>query len=188
MWTFPERLEGRFVRLEPLSLAHAPLFLEHYLEEVYRYMTHRPEPNLQGMERHLKALLEEPGRVNWLIRLGEEAAGRISVIGPAPEHARLEIGTLLFKPYWGGPANLEAKLLLLTHAFEVLSAERVQFKVDARNLRSQKALEKIGAVREGVLRRHRRVGDEWRDDVLYSILKEEWPAVRERIWARLKAF
>jgi RimJ/RimL family protein N-acetyltransferase len=188
MWTFPERLEGRFVRLEPLALAHAPLFLAAYEEEVYRYMSYRPEPSLEGMERHLKALLEEPGRVNWLIRLGEEAAGRISVIAPAPEHGRLELGTLIFRPFWGSPANLEAKLLLMAHAFEVLGAERVQFKVDARNLRSQRALEKLGAVREGVLRRHRRVGQEWRDDVFYSVLKEEWPGVRERIWARLASF
>ncbi|MER3480712.1 MAG: N-acetyltransferase [Meiothermus sp.] len=188
MWAFPEVFTGRFVRLEPLALAHAPLFLKHYTEEVYRYMSYRPEPSLEGMEHHLEALLREAGRVNWLIRLGDEAAGRISVIDPTPEHGRLEIGTLVFRPYWGGPANLEAKHLLMAYAFETLGVERVQFKVDARNLRSQKALEKLGAVREGVLRRYRRVGDAWRDDVFYSVLKEEWPAVQERIWARLKSF
>ncbi len=191
MWTFPEVLTGRYVRLEPLALAHLPHFLSHYDPEVYRFLSRAPlatSPNAleEALRTHLEGLLAEPRRVNWAILLGEEVAGRISVIAPEPEHARLEIGTMVFKPYWGSPANKEAKYLLLRHAFEVLQAERVQFKVDLRNERSQKALEALGAVREGVLRRHRRLPDgSFRDDVFYSLLKEEWPRVKERLAARL---
>jgi RimJ/RimL family protein N-acetyltransferase len=112
--------------------------------------------------------------------------GRISVIAPDEANARPEPGTLIFKPFWGSPANKEAKHLLLAHAFEVLKAQRVQFKVDLRNERSQRALEALGAVREGVLRRNQRLPDGgFRDDVVYSLLHEEWPGVKARLLARL---
>ena len=187
MWAFPERFEGRHVRLEPLALAHLPAFLRHYDPEVYRFLSRAPvAPTEEALRAHLEGLLGEPGRVNWAILFGKEVAGRISVIAPEPEHAKLELGTMLFKPFWGSPANKEAKYLLLRHAFEVLRAERVQFKVDLRNERSQRALEALGAVREGVLRKNRRLPDgAFRDDVVYSVLKEEWPVVKARLEARL---
>ncbi|BDG24756.1 GNAT family N-acetyltransferase [Thermus thermophilus] len=187
MWALPERFEGRHVRLEPLALAHLPAFLRHYDPEVYRFLSRAPvAPTEEALRAHLEGLLGEPGRVNWAILFGKEVAGRISVIAPEPEHAKLELGTMLFKPFWGSPANKEAKYLLLRHAFEVLRAERVQFKVDLRNERSQRALEALGAVREGVLRKNRRLPDgAFRDDVVYSVLKEEWPGVKARLEARL---
>ena len=187
MWAFPERFEVRHVRLEPLALAHLPAFLRHYDPEVYRFLSRAPvAPTEEALRAHLEGLLGEPGRVNWAILFGKEVAGRISVIAPEPEHAKLELGTMLFKPFWGSPANKEAKYLLLRHAFEVLRAERVQFKVDLRNERSQRALEALGAVREGVLRKNRRLPDgAFRDDVVYSVLKEEWPGVKARLEARL---
>ena len=187
MWALPERFEGRHVRLEPLALAYLPAFLRHYDPEVYRFLSRAPvAPTEEALRAHLEGLLGEPGRVNWAILFGKEVAGRISVIAPEPEHAKLELGTMLFKPFWGSPANKEAKYLLLRHAFEVLRAERVQFKVDLRNERSQRALEALGAVREGVLRKNRRLPDgAFRDDVVYSVLKEEWPGVKARLEARL---
>ena len=187
MWAFPERFEGRHVRLEPLALAHLPAFLRHYDPEVYRFLSRAPvAPTEEALRAHLEGLLGEPGRVNWAILFGKEVAGRISVIAPEPEHAKLELGTMLFKPFWGSPANKEAKYLLLRHALEVLRAERVQCKVDLRNERSQRALEALGAVREGVLRKNRRLPDgAFRDDVVYSVLKEEWPGVKARLEARL---
>lgn len=187
MWTFPEGFLGRHVRLEPLSLTHLPGFLAQYDLEVYRFLSRAPRAATEeAMRAHLEALLAEPGRVNWAVYLGEALAGRISVIAPEPENRKLELGTMIFKPFWGTPANKEAKYLLLRHAFEVLLAERVQFKVDLRNERSQRALEALGAVREGVLRKNRRLPDgTFRDDVVYSILREEWPGVKAHLEGRL---
>ncbi|TBH17583.1 GNAT family N-acetyltransferase [Thermus thermamylovorans] len=198
MWAFPERFVGRYVALEPLGLAHLPEFLAQFDPEVFRFLSRGPkEADEAGLRAHLQALLAEPGRVNWAIRPRPalrarcpgplpDLTGRISVIAPEPENRKLEIGTMLFRPFWGTPANKEAKYLLLRHAFEVLGAERVQFRVDRRNERSQRALESLGAVREGVLRKNRRLPDgTFRDDVVFSLLREEWPGVRDRLEERL---
>jgi len=83
---------------------------------------------------------------------------------------------------WRSPVNTECKYLLLRHAFETAGAIRVFFKTDSRNERSQRALERIGAVKEGVLRHHRIMRDGYlRDSVYYSILVDEWPAVKKRL-------
>ena len=100
---------------------------------------------------------------------------------------RLEIGwTWLAPSRWRTAANTEAKLLQLRYAFDELGAGRVALKTDARNARSQAAIERIGGVREGVLRRHLRMPDGFiRDSVYYSILRDEWPSVRLRLEERL---
>ena len=102
-------------------------------------------------------------------------------------HRRLELGYTWYIPeFWGTAVNPEAKLLLLTHAFESWGARRVQFKVHHGNLRSQAAVEKLGAVREGVLRAHMIQPDgSRRDSVVFSIIAEEWPAVKARLQERL---
>jgi N-acetyltransferase len=100
---------------------------------------------------------------------------------------RLEIGwTWLAPSRWRTAANTEAKLLQLRYAFDELGAGRVALKTDGRNARSQAAIERIGGVREGVLRRHLRMPDGYiRDTVYYSILRDEWPPIRARLEARL---
>jgi RimJ/RimL family protein N-acetyltransferase len=104
-----------------------------------------------------------------------------------PTHRGLEIGrTILAPEVQGTQANPESKYLLLGHAFEALGAVRVQFKTDVHNLHSQRAIEKLGAVREGVLRRYQaRSSGFIRDSVVYSITDDEWPAVKARLEARL---
>ena len=100
---------------------------------------------------------------------------------------RLEIGwTWLAPSRWRTAANTEAKLLQLRHAFDDLGAGRVALKTDGRNARSQAAIERLGGIREGMLRRHLRMPDGYiRDTVYYSILRYEWPAIRARLEARL---
>src|SRR5262249_54931679 len=102
----------------------------------------------------------------------------------------LEIGsTWLGKPWQRTGINTEAKYLLLRHAFEVLGAVRVQLKTDGRNMPSQAAIERLGAVREGVLRKHMLVRDGFiRDTVMYSIIAEEWPAVKLRLEQKMAAY
>ena len=98
-------------------------------------------------------------------------------------HGRVEIGwTWIAAPWQRTAVNTEVKTLLLTHAFERLGCIRVEFKTDERNQRSQRALERIGATREGVLRNHMIVqGGFYRNSVYFSVIEEEWPAVRERL-------
>jgi RimJ/RimL family protein N-acetyltransferase len=95
--------------------------------------------------------------------------------------------TWLARRYWRTGLNTESKLLMLGHAFETLAAERVVWHTDLRNLRSQAAIERLGATREGVLRHHRRRPDgSLRDTVQYSMVSPEWPDVRQRLSAALE--
>lgn len=102
----------------------------------------------------------------------------------------MEIGSSwIDRAAWGTAVNVEVKLLLLTHAFESLQLERVAFRTDICNVRSQRAIEKLGAVREGVHRHEmlRRDGS-WRDSVHYSLLRAEWPDGKARLLDRLEGF
>jgi RimJ/RimL family protein N-acetyltransferase len=100
---------------------------------------------------------------------------------------RTHIGwTAYGPPWWASPVNAECKLLLLTHAFDDCGFGRVKLQTDNLNDRSQAAIARLGATREGVLRRHtRRADGTFRDTVVFSILRDEWPDVRERLLARL---
>ena len=111
------------------------------------------------------------------------AVGSTRYLDIERDHRALEIGWTWIGPAWRRtPINTECKLLLLTHAFEALAAHRVTLKTDARNVVSQRAIERIGAVREGVLRRHRVCWDgSIRDTVYYGIIDAEWPAVKARL-------
>jgi RimJ/RimL family protein N-acetyltransferase len=138
------------------------------------------------------------GRFPWVLRLVAPLAGLApgAVIGTSSyldvsvPDARLEIGSTAYDSrVWGTAVNPEAKLLLLTHAFEALGAGRVQLKTDVRNQRSQRAIAKLGARYEATLRRYqRRTDDTVRDTILFSILAEEWPAVRAGLEQRFAAF
>ena len=115
------------------------------------------------------------------------AVGVTSYLDIRPRDRALEIGfTWLAKPYQGTAINPECKYLLLRHAFEDQNAIRVQLKTDLRNVQSQGAIAKLGAVREGVLRKHMICPDGYiRDTVMYSIVADEWPQVRQRLEERL---
>ena len=120
-------------------------------------------------------------------RADQAIVGSTSYLDPELWHRRVEIGSTWYTPeVWGTRVNAECKLLLLAHAFDVLGMNRVSLCTDARNARSQAAIEKLGAVKEGVLRSHMVTqGGRIRDSVLYSIVIEEWPAVKARLAARL---
>ena len=120
---------------------------------------------------------------------GGKIVGQSCYINPRPKDACVEIGGTWYAPEAQGTAiNPAAKLLLLGHAFDS-SAERVEFKTDARNARSRAAMEKLGCAFEGVFRRHmRRPDGSWRDTAWYAIIREEWPGVKARLEARLEAF
>jgi RimJ/RimL family protein N-acetyltransferase len=121
-------------------------------------------------------------------RLADQAVvGSTSYLDPEPRHHRVEIGSTWYTPdVWGTQVNPECKLLLLAHAFDVLGMNRISLCTDARNARSQAAIEKLGAVKEGVMRSHMVTqGGRIRDSVLYSIVRGDWPEVKARLAARL---
>jgi RimJ/RimL family protein N-acetyltransferase len=113
--------------------------------------------------------------------------GSTSYLALRPEHLSMEIGwTWISPPYWKTGANVEAKLLMLGHAFETLGCRRVELKTDFRNERSRKAMESIPAKFEGVLRNHMVVhGGGRRDSAYYSVTDGEWPDVKANLLRRL---
>jgi len=192
-WLEPVVLAGRHVRLEPLDRCHAPALhaaLDH--DEVHRHQLRSRPRHAGDTAAFVEDLLEQAHlgqRVAWVQR----EAGTGTVVGttsylPADEPNRLvHIGTtLLGRPWWRTGINTEAKLLLMSRAFDDLGAVRVEWQTDLNNTRSQAAIERLGATREGVLRRHRRREDgTWRDTVLYAMTADEWPAARNRLASRL---
>lgn len=138
---------------------------------------------------------ERDGRVMYLVRpVVDSALGRAgTVIGTSSlgevdlTHRGLHLGWTAYTPgVWGGVVNPECKFLLLRHVFEDCGFERVKIQTDHINSRSQAAITRLGAVREGVLRHHRlRADGSWRDTVVFSILAAEWPAVRAGLEQRI---
>jgi len=126
------------------------------------------------------------GRWPWVVRDAGTVVGTTSYLELSLPDARVEIGHTVYTPaVWGGTVNPACKLLLMGWAFDH-GFGRVQLKTDIRNLRSQRAIGKLGATYEGVLRRYQRRADGTvRDTVMFSVTAEEWPEVRERLEARL---
>jgi N-acetyltransferase len=189
-WIQPVTLEGKFVRLEPLTLSHANAMREHYDPIVETYLSRGApkDTSLVAMEAYIEMLNNEPNRINFAICIqgSSDVAGRISYAEIRAAHKSLEIGTMIVPKFQGGFCNPESKLLMLEHAFKVLGAIRVQFKADARNERSLKALEKLGATKEGVLRKYQTRPDGFvRDSVVFSILDTEWEDVKRNLEERL---
>lgn len=181
-------LTGRHVRLEPLDATHLDAFCEIGLlpslwelgiervttrEEMEGYIARAKGPSSQAFAvRHLAS-----GRI----------AGSTRFMNYEPAHKRVEIGSTWYGvEFQRTPVNTETKLLLLTYAFEQLGMNRVELKTDMRNVRSQTAIERIGAKREGVLRHHMITwSGHLRDTVYFSILAAEWPAVKSALEAKL---
>ncbi|HJX29973.1 MAG TPA: GNAT family protein [Thermoanaerobaculia bacterium] len=189
----PVRLEGRFIHLEPLTLEHAPALFRHAEPEIFRWNAEFPrDDSYEAFHDWLRrTAIEAPASQGYAIRLAEtgEPVGVTGYLEIRPQHLSLEIGrTWIGKAWQGTRVNPESKYLLMRHAFEDLRVNRVQFKTDLNNAQSQRAIEKLGAVREGVLRRYQiRSNGLPRDTVMYSVIAEEWPEVRARLEARLEA-
>ena len=188
----PERitLTGRHVRLEPIEERHRDQLLAAAAEDpaTFRYTLSELWRGGEAWPAYLADALR-PEFVTWATVLASTggAIGSTRFGDISPTDGRVEIGWTWIAPsHQRTAANTEAKLLQLTYAFEELGATRVALKTDARNEASQRAIERIGGVREGVLRHHMRLPDgHLRDTVYYSILSDEWPAARARIEERL---
>lgn len=201
-WLVPTTLECpglvRTIRLEPLESRHAPDLFAAADKELFRHTMQAPtEWSVRGFEEEMAKVKAIAGVVALAVVLVEsgKAIGRTTFMEIKPEHRGLEIGRTWFGRAWHGTrVNPEAKYLMLRHAFEGLSppAVRVAITTGGTNLHSQAAIAKLGAVKEGVLRKSRiapptfdRAEAEVRDHVFFSILDDEWAAVKAKLEARL---
>lgn len=188
-------LEGHVVRLEPLGWHHEKGLFEAAREpEIWRWLPQDASRDRAVFRRWLEGAIvasragREAAFATVDARTGEPI-GSTRYLALRPEHKGLEIGwTWLAPSAWGTGANVEAKLLMLGHAFGSLDCMRVEFKTDARNERSRGALSALPARFEGIFRKHRLLleGQEIRDSAYYSIVDDEWPEVEVALQQRLK--
>jgi RimJ/RimL family protein N-acetyltransferase len=188
-------LAGHGVRLVPRGPEHSAALLALIDDDLWAGMTSPPPRTVADVDDATLAAQADPGRYAFAVLSADAAdAGQVrgttSFYDVALGQGRCEVGhTFYGRRWWGGRTNPACKLALLTHAFEVWGMARVALRADARNARSIGAMERLGCVREGVLRGHRLAADGTRQDtVMLSMLAPEWPAAKERLLARLEAW
>jgi N-acetyltransferase len=190
----PIVLEGRYVRLVPLSHDHVPALCEIGIDpEIWRW-TPTAVATPADMHRYVAEGLAErdAGRAVPFTQIEvatNQVVGCTRLANIDHAHARAEIGWTWLGRRWQRTAiNTEAKLLLFTYAFEVMSCRRVELKTDALNEQSRRAIARLGAVQEGIFRRHMITANgRSRDTVYFSVIDDEWPAVRNGLRNRLDA-
>jgi len=185
-------LEGRIVRLEPLSLDHVDALMAVNDPELWRWTVNGVATRAE-MAAYVRTALDwhEAGTAlpfATILTSENRVVGTTRFANYEPANLKAEIGwTWLAPPWQRTGANIEAKLLMMMHAFEKLGLNRVEFKTDVLNDKSRNALRGIGAVEEGVLRSHQVTWNgRRRDSVYFSVLKEEWPSVKDGLLRRLK--
>jgi N-acetyltransferase len=190
----PVTLEGRYLTLEPVAERHArDLFDVMQDEDVCRYLAWPPPRALDetlALIRQAEDLMARRESIVFaqIWKATGRAIGSTRLLDVRPNDRQVEIGaTFLGREYWRTPANTESKFLFLRYCFETLGCVRVALKTDGRNVRSQDAITRLGAIREGTLRKHMNVRGFQRDTVYFSILDTEWPAIRTHLSARLYA-
>lgn len=188
----PVTLEGALVRLEPLELTHVDELWPVAADPDLWRLTATRVGSRDDLARYIRIALDERARgtaVPFVTRLRATglAIGSTRFGNIAAEHRRVEIGwTWIGRAWQRTGANVEAKRLMLAHAFERWGVIRVELKTSRLNERSREAMRRIGAIEEGILRRHMINEDgSIRDSVYYSILDDEWPAVRDALDRRL---
>jgi len=193
-WFEPAVLLGPTLVLTPITTADAAdlvaaLGPAEDAAAVLQHLRYRPPVDTAAAEQLVESMIAEPARIAYAQRIRQtgELVGTTSFYEISPEVRALAVGhTWVARRHWRTRVNTESKLIMLTRAFDELGAERLVWHTDIVNLRSQRAIERLGGHREGVLRHHRiRLDGSWRDTVQYSMLAAEWPDVRERLTARL---
>ena len=182
----PVTLIGTHVRIEPMTEAHIPALTEIGVGQgFWHFMLYGDMKTEADMRNWVLDILSRKQDIPFVVvhLASGRVAGATRYLNIMPNDRGLEIGGTWYGPEFQRTAvNTECKYLLLKYAFESLGAIRVQLKTDSRNLRSQKAIERIGGVKEGVLRNHMILPDGTiRHSVFYSILDSEWEGVKKRL-------
>ena len=189
-WSAPLSLDGEIVRLAPLAPGHEEgLWAASRDPAVWTWLSIDQPQSRAELRAWLNEALAGPDLpFATILKPTGQPVGSTRFMELRPEHRSVEIGwTWLAREAWGTGANVEAKLLMLEHAFDTWGCRRVELKTDALNERSRGAIEALGATFEGIHRKHMLVrGGENRDTAWFSILDEEWPDVRSRLQWRLQ--
>jgi RimJ/RimL family protein N-acetyltransferase len=189
----PVTLEGRYIRLEPLSLAHhAALCAVGLDDNIWRWNPRFPVRTPDDMRRYIESALQQEAHGESLPfatieRASERAVGSTRFAEIDVDNRRVEIGYTWIAPPWQRtPANTEAKYLMFRHAFETWGCVRVELKTDSLNERSRTAIARVGANEEGIFRNHMVThSGRLRHSVYFSIIESEWPAVKADLEAKL---
>ncbi|HYK73141.1 MAG TPA: GNAT family protein [Pseudoneobacillus sp.] len=192
LWDELFELTGETVKLLPMELEHiSDLWEAAKPEEIWEFTSGIVTSIEECSNMVESAIADREKGISYPFVIREIESNRIvgstRFLDISPFHKSVEIGWTWYHPsVWRTRVNTECKFLLLEHAFEKWNLNRVQLKTDARNVRSQKAIERIGGVKEGILRQDRVIHNGFiRDTVFYSFLKEEWPQVREQLLSKL---
>jgi N-acetyltransferase len=185
-WATPVTLTGKYIRLEPMTEVHIPALAQIGVgRDFWHFMLYGDMRTEADMRNWVQGILARVNDVPFVAVHLESGcvAGATRYLNIMPKDRGLEIGgTWYGLEFQRTAVNTECKYLLLKHAFETLGAIRVQLKTDSRNLRSQKAIERIGGVKEGVLRNHMILSDgKIRHSVFYSIIDSEWLSVKAQL-------
>jgi len=189
----PVTLTGRWIRLVPLASVHAIALRAAARDpEIGRLMLRGPGETLDEMKEFISLVLEGQRAgtdlaFTTVLRAEDRPVGMTRFLNIERENLSVEIGgTWLDSALWRTPVNTESKYLLLRHAFETEKAHRVSIQTDLRNERAQRAISRLGAVREAVFRDDKLLRDgTFRTSVVYGILVSEWPRVKEGLEAKL---
>lgn len=188
-WLAQPLLDGRHVRLEPMTVEHTAALLDAVDDVSIFHWTSAEIRDRTDADAYIRTALDDPDRLPYV--QVDKASGRVvgstSYYRIDPKNRCLAIGhTWLSRSAQGTLINPEAKLLLLRRAFEELDVVRVEWHTDELNAHSRGAIAKLGAEFEGLLRKHRRRRDgSWRNTALFSMIDDDWPWVRPRLEARV---
>lgn len=193
IWNQLFELTGNTIKLSPMDEQQVPELWEAAKpEEIWEFTANKVR-SLEATSKMVESGIDERQReISYPFVVKElstnQIVGSTRFLDVSTKHKSVEIGWTWYHPnVWRTRVNTECKFLLLQHAFEAWNFNRVQLKTDSRNLRSQKAIERIGGIKEGVLRKDRIIDDGYiRDTVIYSILKDEWPEVRKQLLNKLQ--
>jgi RimJ/RimL family protein N-acetyltransferase len=193
-WPEPVTLSGEVVVLEPLTMQHAQELQEAVRDGELWKLWYTPIPTPEGMEAEIQRRLSLQAAGSMLPfavieRASDQAVGMTTYMNIDAKNKRVEIGSTWYrKRAQRTPLNTECKLLLLTHAFEALNCVAVEFRTSNFNLQSRRAIERLGAKLDGILRSHsQHPNGTLRDTYVYSILAAEWPAVKANLRDRLSS-
>jgi RimJ/RimL family protein N-acetyltransferase len=177
-------LTGRLVSVEPLAEGHREGLRDAAAEDptIFQYVVYDGD-----FDAWFGAALEAPAEIPFAVVRDGRVLGSTRYLNYEPRHRRVEIGWTWLRPSaWNSGANVETKMLLLQNAFERGGLQRVEFKTDARNERTRRALLALGAQFEGVARKHMMLPTGPRDSAWYAVTEDDWPDVKAQLLARIE--